>query len=245
VAPLQGCIDKGVPVLEVDVDGGRGDADLPGHGAQGQRLIVGELVQQPESGCHDLVPQAFALAARVTAARARLANAPGLPGNGLSADDLRELLRFISYDSGYPAALAALARLTEIEPEQGLTGPTGHSHDVNADGSGSPIPASARKAVRNLDAPFADYMDLQSRMRAGMELLSVRERAFATMTVDVLFQTLDESFRIHVTRALSAGATPDEALAVVRFSARFGMTKAWRALRVLNALFTETGTVFA
>jgi hypothetical protein len=30
---------------------------------------------------------------------------------------------------------------------------------------------------------------------------------------------------------------------MVRFAAQFGMTKAWRALRVLNALFTETGTV--
>lgn len=82
-------------------------------------------------------------------------------------------------------------------------------------------------------------------MRADMELLSGRERAFATMTVDVLFQALDESFRVHVTRALRAGATPDEALAVVRFSARFGMTKAWYALRALDALFSETGTVFA
>ncbi|GAA4640212.1 carboxymuconolactone decarboxylase family protein [Actinoallomurus vinaceus] len=165
--------------------------------------------------------------------------------HGLSADDLRELLRFISYDSGYPAALAALARLADIEREKGLTGPTGHGHEVNADGVESPIPARTRQAVRNLDAPFADYMDLQSRMRAGMSLLSVRERAFATMTVDVLFQTLDESFRVHVTRALSAGATPDDARAVVRFSARFGLTKAWRALRALNALFTETGTVFS
>lgn len=165
--------------------------------------------------------------------------------HGLSADELRELLRFIAYDSGYPAALAALARLTEIEQQMGLTGPTGHGHEVNADGLESPIPLPTRKAVRNLDAPFAEYMDLQSRMRAGMSLLSVRERAFATMTVDVLYQTLEESFRIHVTRALSAGATPDEARAVVRFSARFGMTKAWRALRVLEALFTETGTVFA
>src|SRR3954470_24225573 len=34
--------------------------------------------------------------------------------HGLSADDLRELLRFISYDSGYPAALTALARLADI-----------------------------------------------------------------------------------------------------------------------------------
>jgi alkylhydroperoxidase/carboxymuconolactone decarboxylase family protein YurZ len=164
--------------------------------------------------------------------------------HGVSADDLRELLRFISYDSGYPAAMAALARLTDIERERGLA-PTGDGHQVNAGGSGSPIPAPTRTAVRSLDARFAEYMDLQSRMRAGMSRLSVRERAFATMTVDVLYQTLEESFRVHVTRALSAGATPDDVRAVVRFSAQFGMTKAWRGLRVLNSLFTETGTVYA
>ncbi|GII58107.1 carboxymuconolactone decarboxylase [Planotetraspora thailandica] len=164
--------------------------------------------------------------------------------HGVSADDLRELLRFIAYDSGYPAAIEALTRVTAIEREHGLAGPTGQGHEVNAEGSGSPIPASARQAVRNLDARFADYMDLQSRMRAGMRRLSVRERAFATVTVDVLYQTLEESFRLHVTRALGAGATPDDVRAVVRFSAQFGMTKAWRGLRVLDALFTETGSVF-
>ncbi|GAA3812418.1 hypothetical protein GCM10022226_36380 [Sphaerisporangium flaviroseum] len=95
--------------------------------------------------------------------------------------------------------------------------------------------------MRNLDVPFAEYMELQSRMRAGMRRLSWRERAFATMTVDVLFQTLEESFRVHVTRAIAAGATPEEVRAVVLFSAQFGMTKTWRALRVLNALFTEIG----
>ncbi|MFF4621672.1 carboxymuconolactone decarboxylase family protein [Nonomuraea jabiensis] len=165
--------------------------------------------------------------------------------NGLSADDLRELLRFIAYDSGYPAALSALARLVDIEREQGLPGPTGDGHPIDADGRTSPIPAPTRQAVRNLDPAFADYMDLQSRMRAQMRRLTVRERAFATMTVDVLFQTLEESFRVHVTRALKAGATPEEARAVVRFSAQFGLTKAWRGMRALNALFTEAGTVFA
>ncbi|WP_431914647.1 carboxymuconolactone decarboxylase family protein [Nonomuraea jabiensis] len=165
--------------------------------------------------------------------------------NGLSADDLRELLRFIAYDSGYPAALSALARLVDIEREHGLPGPTGDGHPIDADGQSSPIPAPTRQAVRNLDPAFADYMDLQSRMRAGMRRLTVRERAFATMTVDVLFQTLEESFRVHVTRALKAGATPEEARAVVRFSAQFGLTKAWRGMRALNALFTEAGTVFA
>lgn len=165
--------------------------------------------------------------------------------HGLTADDLRELLRFIAYDSGYPAALAALARLADVEADQGLPGPGGQGHPLDLDGDSSPIPARTRLAVHNLDPAFGDYMDLQSRMRAQMRRLSVRERAFATMTVDVLYQTLEESFRVHVTRALAAGATPEEVRAVVRFSAQFGMTKAWRGLRRLNALFTETGTVFA
>ncbi|MFI6789467.1 carboxymuconolactone decarboxylase family protein [Nonomuraea sp. NPDC050383] len=65
------------------------------------------------------------------------------------------------------------------------------------------------------------------------------------MTVDVLYQTLDESFRAHTTRALGAGATPEEVRAVVRFSALFGLTRAWRGMSVLNALLTETGSVHA
>ncbi|WP_019631253.1 carboxymuconolactone decarboxylase family protein [Actinomadura atramentaria] len=159
--------------------------------------------------------------------------------HGLTADDLRELLRFIAYDSGYPAALAALDRLAAVEHDLGLPGSTGRAHEVNADGAGSPIPKAARARVRALDAPFADYMDLQSRMRAGMSQLSVRERAFATITVDVLYQTLAESFSLHVTRALGAGATPDEVRGVVRYTARFGMTRAWRALHVLDGLLAE------
>jgi alkylhydroperoxidase/carboxymuconolactone decarboxylase family protein YurZ len=158
---------------------------------------------------------------------------------GLDADDLRELLRFISFDSGYPAALAALDRLVQVEREHGLPGPTGQRHEVNADGTGSPIPAPVRAAVHDLDDAFGHYMDLQSRMRAGMERLSVRERAFATIAVDVLYQTLDDSLRVHVTRALGAGATPEDVRAVVRFVARFGMTKAWRGLQALRALTAE------
>lgn len=112
----------------------------------------------------------------------------------------------VTYDSGYPAALAALARLTDLEREHALPAPAGQGHEVNANGSGSPMPEPMRQAVAALDAPFGIYMDLQSRMRADMRLLSVRERAFITMTVDVLFQTLQESFRAHLTRALAAGA---------------------------------------
>ena len=162
---------------------------------------------------------------------------------GISADDFRELLRFIAYDSGYPAATQALQRLVEVEQAHGLPDPTGQGHDLDLTGTASPIPASTRQAVRTLDAGFADYMDLQSRMRAGMHLITVRERAFATITVDVLYQTLAESFEVHVSRALRTGATPEEVRAVVRFAARFGMTKAWRAMRVLDGLLSGTGTV--
>ena len=162
---------------------------------------------------------------------------------GVTADDFRELLRFISYDSGYPAAAEALRRLVEIEQTHGLPEPTGRGHDLNLTGTESPIPAGTRQAVRTLDKGFADYMDLQSRMRAGMQQISVRERAFATVTVDVLYQTLAESFEVHVSRALRTGATPEEVRAVVRFAAQFGMTKAWRAMRALDALLSGTGTV--
>lgn len=163
--------------------------------------------------------------------------------NGLDADDLRELLRFISYDSGYPAALAALERLVEIERTYDLPGPTGPAHRLNTDGTGSPIPAAMRAEVHALDPSFADYMDLQSRMRADMSRISVRERAFATIAVDVLYQTLQESFRAHVGRALGTGATPDEVRAAVRATAPFGMTRTWRALDVLDALLTEREAV--
>lgn len=57
--------------------------------------------------------------------------------------------------------------------------------------------------------------------------------------MDVLYQTLQESFRAHVGRALSAGATPDEVRAAVRATATFGMTRTWRALNVLDALLAD------
>ena len=159
--------------------------------------------------------------------------------NGLDADDLRELFRFISYDSGYPAALGALERLADLERKHDLAGPTGEGHEVNADGTGSPMPAALRAEVCAVDPGFADYMDLQSRMRADMSRISVRERAFASMTVDVLYQTLQESFRAHVGRALGAGATPDDVRAAVRATAPFGMTRTWRALYVLDTLLAD------
>jgi hypothetical protein len=68
-----------------------------------------------------------------------------------------------------------LERLTQIEREHGLPGPAGQSHHVNADGTGSPMPAAVRAEVQALGPGFVDYMELQSRMRADTSRISVRE----------------------------------------------------------------------
>jgi alkylhydroperoxidase/carboxymuconolactone decarboxylase family protein YurZ len=165
---------------------------------------------------------------------------------GVSTADIRALLRLISYDSGYPAALAALDRLAEIEAAAGLSDPAAELLDAELLETGpgaapSPLPEPVRGQLCELDPHFAEYFDLQSRMRSGYGpgTLSVRERAFTAMSVDVHYQTLDETFRIHTNRALGAGASHDDVRAVLRFNAQFGATKAWRAWRALNAYLAE------
>jgi len=160
--------------------------------------------------------------------------------HGVSVADIRALLRFIAYDSGYQAALGALSRLAEIEPEGSLPKATLLAEELTTTGAGaapSPLPESIRADLRELDPHFAEYCDLQSRMRtpSGPDTLSIRERAFTCMSIDVHYQTLGESFRIHTSRALGAGASHDDVRAVLRFITQFGATRVWRAWPVLNA----------
>jgi alkylhydroperoxidase/carboxymuconolactone decarboxylase family protein YurZ len=164
--------------------------------------------------------------------------------HGVSIADIRSLLRFIAYDSGYHAALNALGRLAEIEPEESLPDAELLAEELTTTGAAaapSPLPEPIRAHLRELDPHFAEYCDLQSRMRtpSGPDTLSIRERPFAGMSIDVHYQTLDESFRIHTNRALGAGASHDDVRAVLRFITQFGATKVWRAWPVLNAHLAE------
>ncbi|WP_253770693.1 carboxymuconolactone decarboxylase family protein [Goodfellowiella coeruleoviolacea] len=161
---------------------------------------------------------------------------------GVSTADIRALLRLISYDSGYPAALAAVERLVEIEAALGIAAPEAEPLPVELletgpDAAPSPLPAPIRAQLVELDAHFTEHFELQSRMRAvsGPGTLTVRERAFATMSVDVHYQTLEETFQAHVNRALGGGASEADVRAVLRFNAQFGVTRAWRAWKALNA----------
>lgn len=158
---------------------------------------------------------------------------------GVSTVDIRALLRLISYDSGYHAALAAFERLASIEAALGMSAPDAEPLPADLVATGptaapSPLPAAVRAQLLELDPHFAEHFDLQSRMRS-QGTLSVRERAFATMSIDVHYQTLEETFQIHVNRALGGGASAADVRAVLRFNAMFGVTRAWRAWKALNA----------
>jgi alkylhydroperoxidase/carboxymuconolactone decarboxylase family protein YurZ len=164
--------------------------------------------------------------------------------HGVSTSDIRELLRFISYDSGYIAALEGFARLAEIEAELGLTSEPAPALppelvSTGPDAAPSPLPEPLRAQIRDLDPNFGEYFDLQSRMRSAPGTLSDREKAFVTMSIDVHYQTLEATFRAHVDRALRNGATREDVRAVLRFIAQFGATRVWRGWDALNAYFAE------
>jgi alkylhydroperoxidase/carboxymuconolactone decarboxylase family protein YurZ len=162
---------------------------------------------------------------------------------GLRADvtveDLRELLRFVSYDIGYAAAVAgfeALAALVEEPASASLLDESLVS--TGPDAAPSPLPEPVREQLAGMDPHFAEYFDLQSRMRVGHGpgSLSDRERGLVSLSVDVHYQTLGDTFRIHVNRALGGGASPDDVRAALRLIAPFGVTRAWEAWLVLNPL---------
>ncbi|VVJ20705.1 Dehydrogenase/decarboxylase protein [Amycolatopsis camponoti] len=155
---------------------------------------------------------------------------------GVSTSDIRELLRFVSYDCGYHAATAGIERIAELERELGID-PERTVPDPVPDGP-SPLPEEVRARLNELDEHFAGYFDLQSRMRAGHGpgTLSERERGLVSLSVDVHYQTLAETFRIHVGRALRGGASPEDVRAALRFNAQFGVTRAWHAWEALNEI---------
>jgi alkylhydroperoxidase/carboxymuconolactone decarboxylase family protein YurZ len=181
---------------------------------------------------------------------------PGLPftahvkaglAAGVSTSDLRELLRFVSYDCGYPAATAGIERIAELEADLGVPRPAAEPLaaelvSTGPDAAPSPLPDPVRARLSGLDPHFAAYFDLQSRMRTGHGpgTLTERERGLVSLSVDVHYGTLAETFRIHVGRALRGGATPEDVRAALRFLAPFGVTRAWHAWEALNVILAES-----
>ncbi|MFJ4653999.1 hypothetical protein ACIP5Y_22265 [Nocardia sp. NPDC088792] len=61
------------------------------------------------------------------------------------------------------------------------------------------------------------------------------------MSIDVHYQTLGDTFRIHTQRALGGGAALADVRAVLRFNAQFGATRAWQAWQAFHTHAAAAG----
>ncbi|MEU8104080.1 carboxymuconolactone decarboxylase family protein [Nonomuraea muscovyensis] len=147
--------------------------------------------------------------------------------NGAEPEAIRELFRHLGPYVGYPILVTAFQRLTEL----GLP----EARDTD---SVEPVPLTGplARAVHDLeevDPGLAAFTEDQLAQRWARPHLSVRERAIACLTVDVFYQTLGESMRLHAALARADGATEETFRDLIRGLAEFGLARAWAAAEAL------------
>jgi 4-carboxymuconolactone decarboxylase len=144
--------------------------------------------------------------------------------NGVSVPECIAAIRHLAPYVGYPTAAVALQQLREHGPAQEVQSVNGHE-----------LPRDVVDTLTELDEDFARFFANQFNQRWRNDDLSPRERALACLAADVLNQTLDESFALHVDLATAAGAGREQVNAVLLLVAEYGIAKAWRAYRALAA----------
>ncbi|WP_454194060.1 carboxymuconolactone decarboxylase family protein [Nocardia sp. Marseille-Q1738] len=147
--------------------------------------------------------------------------------NDVEPEAIRELYRHLAPYVGYPILVSAFQRLAEL----GLP----EAQDVEPV---EPVPltgalAGSVRVLEDVDPGLAAFTEDQLAQRWARPHLSVRERAIACLTVDVFYQTLGESMRLHAELARAAGATEETFRDLLRGVAEFGLARAWAAAREL------------
>ncbi|WP_280493153.1 carboxymuconolactone decarboxylase family protein [Nocardia asiatica] len=147
--------------------------------------------------------------------------------DGVEPEAIRELYRPLAPYVGYPILVAAFQRLTEL----GLP----EAQDTDSVTS-VPLSGALARAVRELekvDPGLAAFTRDQFAQRWARPYLDVRERALACLVVDIFYQTLGESLRLHAEVARAGGATEDTFRDLIRGVAEFGLARAWAAAEAL------------
>jgi alkylhydroperoxidase/carboxymuconolactone decarboxylase family protein YurZ len=147
--------------------------------------------------------------------------------HGIEPESIRELYRHLAPYVGYPILVPAFQRLSELglpeaEDEQPVSAVT--------------LEGPLARAVQDLVAVapgLAAFTEEQLAQRWARPHLSVRERALACLVVDVFYQTLGESFRIHTQLAKAAGASEETLQDLLRAAGEFGLARAWSAARIM------------
>jgi 4-carboxymuconolactone decarboxylase len=148
--------------------------------------------------------------------------------NGVGLPECVAAIRHLAPYVGYPAAAIALQQLR-------TDGPAEKGRPVKV--QRQMLPEDVFATLKVLDADFAGFVAEQFNQRWDEDdELSARERALSCLATDVLNQTFDESFALHVRLATAAGAGREQINAVLLLVAEYGITKAWRAYRALGDL---------
>jgi 4-carboxymuconolactone decarboxylase len=146
--------------------------------------------------------------------------------NGVSVPECIAAIRHVAPYAGYPTAAVALRQLRDLNGGEAQEAQPVHHWT---------LPAERLDGLADMDEDFAVFVVNQYSQRWGGAELSPRERALVCIAADVLNQTLDESFALHINLANAAGAGDEQVRAVLLLVAEFGIAKAWRAYRALAA----------
>ncbi|MFI7638367.1 carboxymuconolactone decarboxylase family protein [Nonomuraea sp. NPDC049400] len=146
---------------------------------------------------------------------------------GVDPEAIRELYRHLAPYVGYPIVVTAFQRLTEL----GLP-PAQDDKPVEPTPLTGPL-ARAVRALEDVDPGLVTFTEDQLAQRWARPHLSVRERALVCLVVDVFYQTLGPSLRLHAELARSAGATDETLRDLLRGVAEFGMARVWAAAQAL------------
>jgi 4-carboxymuconolactone decarboxylase len=148
--------------------------------------------------------------------------------NGVSMPECIAAIRHLAPYVGYPAAALGLQQLRTDYP-------TAKCRSIEV--QRQMLPEDVFVTLTALDEDFAAFVAEQFNQRWDRDdELSARERALSCLGADVLNQTLDESFALHVDLATAAGAGRAQVNAVLLLVAEYGIAKAWRAYRALADL---------
>jgi 4-carboxymuconolactone decarboxylase len=147
--------------------------------------------------------------------------------NGVSRPECVAAIRHLAPYAGYPAAAVALQQLGQLDQAEGPQPQPLYGWDLGTE---------TIDALAELDEDFAGFFANQFNQRWGSDELSPRERALTSLATDVLNQTLDESFSLHIDLAVAAGAGHEQIRAVLLLVAEYGIAKAWRAFRALTSV---------
>lgn len=149
--------------------------------------------------------------------------------NQVLMDDVREAILQSAIEAGHTAALLALKKFKELckKPNLGV-------------GNNEPIPGSlsfdyfsnSQLVDQGLTVMWKPIME-KHWSRPG---LTLKERAYISLTGNVLHGVLGEPFQHNVTIARDHDASVDQIKALCRFLSEFGYSRAVSALAALSAL---------